>query len=1138
MESMIRHVKSYLNILAGEIPDKVIRLEAPDFEIGVCPCGYKTDNTFPAPEQFTPFEWGGQWGTKGDSHAWFHIDIKVPEDMRGDPTLELCVHTDRAGWDADNPQFLCYVDGVMRQGFDTNHRELTLGGEKDRYDVYIYAYTGPRVESTSFMPYLRTVKEDVRQLYYDIMVPRQALDAMSSNSPEYMEILTALSMALRKVNVLEPRGDEFRRTVADARNYLRDRLYDRGRDSETAVICIGHTHIDIAWLWTVGQTREKAQRSFATVIELMKRYPEYKFMSSQAYLYKAVKEEAPELYEEIKKMIKAGRWEVEGAMWVEADCNLSSGESLVRQVLYGKNFFRDEFGVESRVLWLPDVFGYSAALPQILRKSGVDWFVTSKISWNDVNTMPYDVFRWRGVDGTPINAYFLTAQYKGQTDAFTKGTTYVATTDPKMIAGSYNRFQQKELTRESMVTFGYGDGGGGPTSEMLEMLRRQDHGIPGLPRGQIDFAGNMLRRLEKQIAGNPRLPEWQGELYLEFHRGTYTSNARNKKNNRNCEFLMLDSEMLSVAARVAAGLPFPKSELRGMWETVLVNQFHDIIPGSSIREVYEQCDREYAEIRRGTAALRARAVNALAALVNTDKPYLVFNPHSFVGRGYVDVDGAAVYVDNIPPKGLRALDLRARPGLVKFTWGQTPEASGAAGELTRGQTPEASAAAGEPTWGQTAEASAAAGGTVDTPFYRCVFDENWEIASLYDKVNKREVLATAECGECECGEFEGGDRPGFAHGDRPGFENKACEGDNYGRRGARGNELRIYEDYPDQYDAWEIQEFSGYKYYTLHEFENVEFIERGGKSGVKITRRYGVSTIVQTVWFYGEDPRIDFETEIDWDSLHRILRTAFPINVNADKASFEIQFGTIERPTHKNTSWDRQKFETCAQKYADLSEGDYGVSLLNDCKYGHDVHGNLMQLTLLKRPTYPNEVADQGHHSFTYSLLPHRGPLSESDTVRQAYLLNYPMYAVKVLDHGDRPANETAGSALNAGAGEGLNAGIETLAATTDSVDSKASGGAFKPLSALGDTWSLVSCSAPNMVIETVKEAEYSGDIIVRGYEANNCRGNASIRFGFTPAEVWLSDLSENKVKRLEIVDNTVSVPFKPFEILTLRVVL
>ncbi|MBO4364207.1 MAG: alpha-mannosidase, partial [Clostridia bacterium] len=468
MESMLRHVNSYINRLGESVPRKVIKLE----DIKIFTTGYKENNDFPEISAMKPYEWGSPWGGGIDSHAWFYIPVDVPEDMRGDDTLELCLHTDRTGWDADNPQFLCFVDGVMRQAFDTNHRELVLGASKTRYEVWIYAYTGPRIEHSCIMPYLRTVNDDVRQLIYDVSVPRNALECLGTNTVEYMEILTHLSMALRKVNMLEPRGEEFHKSVAEARQYLKETIYSPKHESETAVICIGHTHIDIAWLWTVAQTREKAQRSFATVIELMKRFPEYKFMSSQAYLYKAVKEEAPELYEEIKKMVKAGRWEVEGAMWVEADCNLASGESLVRQVLYGRNFFREEFGVESRVLWLPDVFGYSAALPQILRKSGVEWFVTSKISWNDRNVMPYDLFKWIGVDGTPINAYFLTAQDKGRTDAFTKGTTYVGNTNPRMIAGSYNRFQQKELARESIVTFGYGDGGGGPNEEMLQIARR------------------------------------------------------------------------------------------------------------------------------------------------------------------------------------------------------------------------------------------------------------------------------------------------------------------------------------------------------------------------------------------------------------------------------------------------------------------------------------------------------------------------------------------------------------------------------------------------------------------------------------------------------------------------------------------
>ena len=1008
METMRRHVDSYLRELLKQIPKKVIQLE----KIGICECGYKTDNKFPDEKEFRTYKWGDEWGAGIDSHAWFHIPVEVPEDMQGkDETLEFCLHTNKTGWDADNPQFICYVDGVMRQGIDTNHMDVMLESGKKFFDIYLYAYTGPRVEKTVVMPYLRTVNEDVRQYFYDVNVPRMALESIGRNTKEYMEILTTLSMSLRKVNMLEPRGEEFHRTVKEAAAYLKENLYDKARESDTAVICIGHTHIDVAWLWTVGQTREKAQRSFATVIELMKRFPEYKFMSSQAYLYKAVKEEAPELYEEIKKMVKAGRWEVEGAMWVEADCNLPSGESLVRQVVYGKNFFKEEFDVDSKVLWLPDVFGYSAAIPQILRKAGVDWFVTSKISWNDVNTMPYDVFSWQGLDGTAVNTYFLTAQDKGHTDAFTKGTTYVATTRPQMIAGSYNRFQQKELSRESMVTFGFGDGGGGPTDDMLWMARRQVKGIPGLPKAKIEFAGDMLKRLAKDIEGNPRLPKWRGELYLEFHRGTYTSNARNKKNNRQCEFLMLDSELLSVAASINAGKPFPKKTLHECWETMLINQFHDIIPGSSIREVYEQCDKEYAEIRQITGVIRKDAQNALASEVKTDKNYIVFNPHSFTGSGYVDVGKRSVFVENIPPKGYKALNLRIRKGLVNVD--------------------------------KKAK-------VIDTPFYRCEFDGNWEIKSLFDKKNNRQVIS-----------------------------------------GGTGNQLRIYEDYPDVYDAWEIQEFDNYKWLNVTDVESVEVVDRGGKAGIRIVRKHDASTITQNIWFYGEDPRIDFETELDWHSLHRVLRAAFPVDINTDKASFEVHFGTIERPTHTNTSWDVQKFETCAHKFADLSEGGYGISLLNDCKYGHDVHGKTMQLTLVKRATYPNEVADEGHHSFTYSLLPHSGALKDADTVKEAYMLNFPMYAVKADPSGT---------------------------------------------GTLPEEWSLIKTSDENLVIETVKEAEQGKDIIIRGYEAKNIRGTAEVTLGFDAREVWLADLMENKIEKLGLKGRTFSLPYKPFEIVTLRI--
>lgn len=432
----------------------------------------------------------------------------------------------------------------------------------------------------------------------------------------------------------------------------------------------------------------------------MKRYPEYKFMSSQPLLYQDVKEEAPELYEDIKKMVKEGRWEPEGAMWVEADCNLTSGESLVRQVLYGKKFFREEFGVENRVLWLPDVFGYSAALPQILKKSGVDWFVTSKISWNETNKMPYDTFSWAGIDGTEINTYFLTPQDQGHGEP-TNYTTYVGNTGARMVAGTWNRYQQKELNNEAILTFGFGDGGGGPTAEHLEMARRTEKGIPGAPLMKIDFAGNFLSRLEKRIENNPLLPKWRGELYLEFHRGTYTSIAKNKRNNRQSEFLYLDAELMSVLDKELRDIPFPKAELDRGWHMILTNQFHDIIPGSSIREVYDQCDIDYAEIKKiGHSVGQTMLTQEIAAAVDKNKGYVVFNPHSFGGKGYVKVDGTTKIVNDLPSKGYYVTNDFTSTNSIKIE-----------------------------------------GNTVETNRLIVKFDDKYQIISLYDKAEDREILS-------------------------------------------------------------------------------------------------------------------------------------------------------------------------------------------------------------------------------------------------------------------------------------------------------------------------------------------------------------------------------------------------------------
>jgi len=1004
METQYKKIKKYLSIIESTIYCNY----APISDIQYCNCGYKSDNTFPSLDSLKPYQPGSFWGNGNDSHAWFYFTVNVPENMKSKP-LQLRVRTDRSGWDADNPQFICYVDGVLRQGMDTNHTYIALDG-KDAYDVYLYGYTGPKIPQAKLFAEIRNVNIPAFDLYFDIRVPFEMLDYLDVHSQEYAEIVRMLDQTVSMLDLFEIGSHDYFASVEAAREYIRKVFYEDYCCKQSATtVCIGHTHIDCAWKWTLKQTREKVQRSFATVLELMSRYPDYKFMSSQALLYQNLKEEAPELYEKVKEMIKSGRWECEGAMWVEADCNLSSGESLVRQIMYGKNFFKNEFGVDNKVLWLPDVFGYSAAMPQILKKCGVDWFVTSKISWNDTNLMPYDTFAWQGIDGTKINTFFLTPQDRKRS-APERYTTYVGNTGSRMIAGTYYRYQQKNLNNEALLTFGYGDGGGGPTVEHLEMQKRTEKGIPGAPNSKIEFASDFLTRLEKKIEGNPLLPQWRGELYLEFHRGTYTSIAKNKRNNRQSEFSYLDAELWATVAKQLFGDAFPKKELHKGWEMILTNQFHDIIPGSSIKEVYDQCDIDYAYIKSVSDKIISGVQSKIAASVSKDKGYIVFNPHSFEGRGLVRIDGKSALVSGIAPKGYTAVSSFKTDCDVKID-----------------------------------------GNTVETPYLKVVFDENWLISSIYDKKACREVL----------------------------------------KAGAKGNEIRVYADHPDRYDAWEWQAYSNDGYRVLTAFDSATIIDDGARMGIRIVRPHMNSKITQTVWFSDENTKIDFETVADWHQKHQMVKAAFDVDINADKATYEIQFGTIERPTHCNTSWDKAKFEVCGHKYADISEGGYGVSLLNDCKYGHDIHGSVMQLSLFKSPTDPNPEADQGEIFFTYSLYPHANKLCDSDAPRLAYYLNYPMTAIKACGETD----------------------------------------------ILPSSFSALTVNCDNVICETVKEAEESEDNIIRLYECKNIRTNAELSVGLDAKKCYLCDMMENNIEELPITNGKVSVRLGGFEVATLKLI-
>lgn len=454
----------------------------------------KVDDFFPDPREIDESKWRAMtdkeiWGGNQERY-YFRTIVSVAPQQAG-KALVYELRTGREGeWDAVNPQFLAYVNGEIRQGLDVNHREILLSpcaGEGEQYEILLSAFTGENNFWLHLESETKTLLRDVEKYYYDLRVPYEVARLLPKDSDEYLCIIQALNESLNLLDLRQVHSQAFFDSLARAQDYLEKEFYQKRCGGKSPVICcVGHTHIDVAWLWTLKTTQDKAVRSFSTVLEMMEQYPEYKFMSSQPQLYKYVKENAPAVYEKIKERVREGRWEPEGGMFVEADCNIASGEALVRQFLHGVRFFDQEFGRPSKILWLPDVFGYSAALPQIMKKCGIDYFMTTKISWNEFNKMPYDTFLWEGIDGTQVLTHFMPARDYGvgakegsaETEHF---TTYNAMLNPSQMKGSWQRYSQKYLNDQVLISYGYGDGGGGPTTEMLENQRRLCRGIPRLP---------------------------------------------------------------------------------------------------------------------------------------------------------------------------------------------------------------------------------------------------------------------------------------------------------------------------------------------------------------------------------------------------------------------------------------------------------------------------------------------------------------------------------------------------------------------------------------------------------------------------------------------------------------------------------
>lgn len=785
----------------------------------------------------------------------------------------------------------------------------------------------------------------------------------------------------------------------------------------------------------------KCSRTFSTALTLMDEYPHYRFTVSQAQLYDYTKRYYPRLYERIKEKVESGQWEPNGSTWVEMDCNIPSGESLVRQFLYGKRLFQEEFGRETKVLWLPDVFGYSAALPQIMKKAGVDYFLTNKIQWNDTNRFPHNLFQWEGIDGSRVLAHIPpTGNYNGSMA-------------PKQLHDLWAGFQPKHLVRDVIYSYGFGDGGGGVTREMLERAKRVRN-MPGLPQCETSTAGGYFASVAPTM---PDLPIWRGELYFELHRGTYTTQARNKRFNRKSEILYRQVEMWNSLAGMITGHPYPKEVAKKGWQAILLHQFHDIIPGSSIAEVYEDSTRDYERIMSaGEQAVQA-AMQAIARRIDTGgvtSPVVVFNSRSWAATDIAelpidgdaphwvatDLDGHMLPAQIVESESGRRLIFLACdvPAMGYKVFSVAPASEGD----TAGPAGLATVVTGPNGWPEA----------VDTPLLRLEFSSDGRLTSIYDKTAQREVL----------------DHPGI------------------------GNEWQLFEDRPHRWDAWDIELQYRDKPLGTGRVTALSVIENGPvRAVIRCQKAVGGAEFQQDITLYGHTQRIDFATTGEWHEKHALLKVAFPVKIRAAYATFDIAYGAVERSTHENTSWDQAQFEVSAHKWADLSEGNYGVSLLNDCKYGYDVLHNVLRLSLLRAPTYPDPHADEGRHYFTYSLYPHCGNWREGQTVQAAYSLNQPFTALGIAPCGGRLPQEQ----------------------------------------------SLVKSLAPNAVVEVVKAAEDAPDtLVVRVFDAFGQSARVQLRFPLSIAAASECDLLERDIACVSYEGETLSFDIRPYEIRTFKV--
>jgi alpha-mannosidase len=991
--------------------------------------GHKQGPASPPQAGWKPFNIGSVWGGK-DVTVWFKSKISIPTNMIGFKVV-LLIHP--------GGESLAYVNGIPCQGLDGNRDDIILidkakGGES--YEILLESYSNARFDEKHAFQYadIAVVNSDIHKFYWDARVAFDVLQVLPQGSSSQLRILDLLNQCVKMVDVGHIGNERYKTSIEKAYKTLDQGLkqfqYSFGVGS---LLLAGHSHIDTAWLWPLRETQRKCGRTFSSVLKYMQEYPEYHFSQSQPQLYDYTKKYYPSIYEEIKKRVKEGRWEPVGAPWVEQDSNVSSGEALVRQFLYGNRFFQKEFGIHSRTCWLPDAFGYCWSLPQIMKKAGIDFFATTKIDWSQYSKFPYSLFMWQGIDGTKVLSIMPPLNYNGSLT-------------PKDCIAQWDQFRQKDQCDEVLYSFGWGDGGGGPTKQMLETGARLKSMV-GIPKCSFGKIQDYFDRLDASVS-KEKLPVWNDELYLELHRACQTTQARTKRNNRKSELLYREAEFFSSMAMLNGGY-YPQEKLYEGWKVLLCSQFHDILPGSSIGEVYEDADKNYAEVIKSGQEVVSGAVELMKQKINTsgnNTPIVIFNTLSWYRN-----DVAIIKVKSLKD-GLLIVDNMGRhiPHQVISSDGDETEIMFEVHDVPpMGYVVYRIAERGS----QAEQLNTLKATTqfMENSFFRIEFSKDGTLSRVYDKLSDREVIA----------------------------EN------------SRGNVLQFFEDRPHAHDAWDIDFNYTENMQELAKLESVEVVDAGPvMATIRMTRKTEKSTIIQDISIYSNVSRIDFKTKVDWWEKKTLMKVAFPVEILMPRATYEIQFGTIERPTHFNTSWDKGKFEVPAQKWVDLSEGDYGVSLMNDCKYGHDTYSNVLRLSLLRSPISPDPNADEGKHEFTYSLYPHKGDWRGGETVQRAYELNCPIVSLVTESH------------------QGI----------------------------LPEFMSFVSVDKSNVIIDTVKKAEDSDDVIIRVYEAYGQRGKVTMNFKFNPEKALECNLMEENDQRMFVKDKSIAFYIKPYEIRTFKV--